>query len=160
PRGVWSFFTPFSFDSCRHQIHASPRKFCFAPERTLGVEHVPGHLRSPPMCKRFTTPALLALALVLALPRFAAAWHNDGHMAVARIAWLQLTDNDKAQVSKILKKHPHFDVFLSVGRPKDFKEPEWVFVQAAIWPDWVRDPRGKDVTPEMRKAIKKDFNKP
>src|SRR5437867_4110346 len=98
------------------------------------------------MGKSLTTLALLGL--FLALPNSAPAWHKHGHMAVARIAWLQLGDKEKTQLTKILKAHPHYDVFLNADRPKEVKEIDWVFARAATWSDWVRNPQGTDLTPE------------
>jgi hypothetical protein len=105
-----------------------------------------------------TTLAVLSLAL--ALPSRVAAWHNDGHMAVARIAWNQLTDKQKTSLSKLLKAHPHYEVYLAADRPEGVPEPEWAFVRAATWSDWVRDPFGAGLSQEDRKAIKEQFNKP
>jgi hypothetical protein len=58
--------------------------------------------------------------MMLALPLPAKAWHNAGHMAVARIAWEQLDDGQRKQAYQILRSHPHKDVFLAIGRPEDF----------------------------------------
>src|SRR5262249_4979495 len=84
------------------------------------------------------TPATLIIVLGLALASPAVAWHQNGHMAVARIAWLQLGDKEKAQVAKILKAHPHYQVFLAADCPKGVPEIEWAFAQASHWSDWVR----------------------
>jgi hypothetical protein len=110
------------------------------------------------MRMRVTTAALLGLALAWATP--AAAWHNDGHMAVARIAWKQLDDRQRTRVAGILKAHPHYDGFLTVDRPEGLPAVEWAFVQAAIWPDWVRAPVAPNLSADDRDAIVKEFNKP
>ena len=89
--------------------------------------------------------ALLAAAvLVLALPRIAPAWNSIGHMAIAKLAYDQLDDGTKLRVYELLKKHPHYETFLAAGRPAGVEEPEWVFMRAAIWPDWVRSRGEKD----------------
>jgi hypothetical protein len=103
---------------------------------------------------------LLGLALTLALPSPAAAWHQDGHWAVARIAWKQLEDKHKVQLAKMLKAHPHYDLYLRANCPEGVKEIEWAFVRAAVWPDWVRNPYAPSLTNEQKKAIVKQFNKP
>jgi hypothetical protein len=79
-----------------------------------------------------------AVVLLAATARPAAAWHNRGHMTVALIAYRQLDDGQKKKVQQILKKHPHFEEFLSANRPDDAPLDEWVVMQAAVWPDWVR----------------------
>lgn len=94
---------------------------------------------------------LLAAVFVLVLPRTAPAWNSIGHMAIAKLAYDQLDDGTKLRVYELLKKHPHYEMFLAAGRPAGVEEPEWVFMRAAIWPDWVRprgekDPRGPAVT--------------
>src|SRR5207247_4074499 len=102
------------------------------------------------------------LAILLAWPPSPAlAWHQCGHMTIARIAWKQLDDKERVQVAKILKAHPHFDIYLAAKRPKDqASEPEWAFVQSAVSADWVRDPVGAALDAPKRTAIKKQFNKP
>jgi hypothetical protein len=86
---------------------------------------------------------LVLLALVLALPSPAAAWHRDGHFAVARVAWKQLDEGQQLAVYKLLKAHPHYEVYLADQRPKELiSEMEWAFVRASTWADWVRDPMG------------------
>ncbi|MCI0459756.1 MAG: S1/P1 nuclease [Gemmataceae bacterium] len=109
------------------------------------------------MRMRLITLLLLGLGLA---PSHASAWHSLGHMAVARAAWTQLSDKHKAQVTTILKAHPHYAVYLSADRPASLGEIEWAFMRAAVWPDWVRGPRAPGLTPEQREDIKKQFNKP
>jgi hypothetical protein len=105
---------------------------------------------------RFAT--LLALSLLA--PASAYAWHSSGHMAVARIAWKQMSDAERVYYANLLKKHPHYDAFLAADRPKDVPEVEWAFMRAAAWADWVRGPfTGAPLTAEQR-AIKDKFDKP
>ena len=111
---------------------------------------------------------LVVLAAILAWPTPATAWHQCGHMTTARIAWQQLNDKERVQIAKILKAHPHYDIYLTAKRPRDLaSEPEWAFVQSTIWADWVRDPNApylRDLAPRLdaakSKAITKQFNKP
>jgi hypothetical protein len=81
---------------------------------------------------------LLTLALLFAAAPSAAAWNDKGHMVAARLAWERLTDKQRLKVIEVLKKHPHYDEFLAAKRPSGFSEPEWVFMRAATWSDWVR----------------------
>jgi S1/P1 Nuclease len=107
------------------------------------------------MYLRMTPLTLWGLALTLALPSTAAAWHKEGHMAIARIAWKQLGDKEQVQIAKILKSHPHYGSYLLVNKPNDLEDFEWAFVRAATWPDWVRDPFGPGLSKEDRIAIVK-----
>jgi S1/P1 Nuclease len=104
------------------------------------------------------TVLLLAL-LGLALARPAAAWHNGGHMAVARIAWQQLDPAQQKRAVLILQHLPFKDSFFA-GRPEGVPATVWMFTKAATWPDWVRDPFGPDLTPEDRHEIKRKYNRP
>jgi hypothetical protein len=104
--------------------------------------------------------SLLIVWFVLALAGPAAAWHQDGHMAIARITWLQLDDKEKIQVAKILKAHPHYDLFLAAECPKGVPEIEWAFAQAAVWPDWVRFPKAPGLSAADKKAVIQKYNKP
>ncbi len=109
---------------------------------------------------RVLQTGLTGLALALLIPSPAAAWHKEGHMLVARVAWQQLTDSERANFTKILKAHPHYDIYLAANRPKDLPEPEWVFVRAATWSDWVRGPSGNGLSKDESNQIKTKFNKP
>src|SRR4051794_32423010 len=82
--------------------------------------------------------AFVAVLLVGVTVRPAAAWHDRGHKTVALVAYRQLNDGQKKKVLDILKGHPHYKEFLSAQRPPDAPADEWVVMQAAVWPDWVR----------------------
>jgi hypothetical protein len=111
------------------------------------------------MRMRLIAPAFLAFAL--AFPSPAMAWHRDGHHAIARMAWKQLDAKQQIALGKILKAHPHYQIYFADGRPRDLlTEMEWAFLQSATWADWVRSPHGPGLDAEKRNAIKRDFNKP
>ena len=59
-------------------------------------------------------------------------------MVIARLAWQQLTEGQRAKVSALLKKHPHYEEYLIARKPDGFTEDEWAFMRAATWADWVR----------------------
>jgi hypothetical protein len=101
------------------------------------------------------------LAAWLLAPGLASAWHEAGHMAVARIAYLNLDDGQKAQIARILKAHPHYTIYLTQDRPREVSEVEWAFLRAAVWPDWVRPPwRPKAPrTPDVWERVRK-YNRP
>jgi hypothetical protein len=81
---------------------------------------------------------LLAFALVLAVTSPAFGWNEKGHLVTARLAWRQLTEEQRAQVIAVLKKHPHYEEYLTAHKPDGFAEDEWAFLRAATWADWVR----------------------
>jgi hypothetical protein len=81
---------------------------------------------------------LLAFALVFAAAPPAFAWNEKGHLVTARLAWRQLTEEQRAKVIAVLKKHPHYEEYLTAGKPDGFSEDEWAFLRAATWGDWVR----------------------
>jgi hypothetical protein len=81
----------------------------------------------------------LSLVVLFIFSTPAYSWNNTGHMVAARLAWQKLNQAQKDKAVQILKKHPHYEEFLSADRPNGFTEPEWVFLRAATWPDWVRN---------------------
>jgi hypothetical protein len=105
---------------------------------------------------------VLLMALILARPNTAVGWHKEGHMTIARLAWLHLNDKQKGQIVKILAEHPHYKCYMLEEMPAELTEQkiDWVFLRAATWPDWVRDPSGPCLENEMAAKIKADFNKP
>lgn len=84
--------------------------------------------------------AMLAMGL-MAMPAW--AWNDCGHMVVARIAWLKLSEEQRKTVSNILKHHPHYDSYLVDKCPEDVSPEEWAFLRAATWADHIRPPKGK-----------------
>ncbi len=68
----------------------------------------------------------------------ALAWNDKGHMVIARLAWKELNEDERAKVIAILKLHPHYQEFFKEKKPDGFTEEEWVFLRAATWSDWVR----------------------
>jgi hypothetical protein len=87
---------------------------------------------------------LIAILLLLVNAPPALAWNEKGHLVTARLAWFQLTQEQRAKVVAILKKHPHYEEYLLAGRPEGFSEDEWAFMRAATWADWVRGRRAFD----------------
>ncbi|HYT88376.1 MAG TPA: S1/P1 nuclease [Gemmataceae bacterium] len=85
--------------------------------------------------------ALTVLGLWQLKPAAVAAWHNAGHMTIARIAYQELSEPQRLLAWKWLKAHPHYARYLAADRPKEITEGEWAFMRAATWPDWVRPQR-------------------
>lgn len=81
---------------------------------------------------------LSAVLLLLAAATPARAWNDKGHMVVARLAWKELTPDERAKVVALLRTHPHAAEFLAADKPAGFSEDEWVFLRAGTWADWIR----------------------
>lgn len=90
------------------------------------------------MRKCLLASALFVAALFAAQCSSAFAWNNKGHMVVARLAYLQLSSDERAAAQAILQQHPHYDEFLKASKPHNLPVEEWVFWRAATWPDWVK----------------------
>jgi hypothetical protein len=87
---------------------------------------------------------LIAMTLTIAMPAPALAWNDMCHMVIARLAWNKLTGDQRSKVLTLLKKHPHYEEFLTAKRPDGFEEDEWVFLRVATWSDWVRTHHAKE----------------
>jgi hypothetical protein len=81
----------------------------------------------------------LLVVINLSLASHVLAWNEKGHMVVGKLAWLELTPEQRATATKLLKTHPHYDEFLSADRPEDADADEWAFMRASYWPDWARN---------------------
>lgn len=79
--------------------------------------------------------AIIGFSLLLQSPSY--GWFDKGHMIVARLAWKELDEAQRGRIIAILKKHPHVDEFFTAKCPDGISEGEWLFMQAATWPDWV-----------------------
>ena len=76
------------------------------------------------------------------------AWNGTGHMTVAELAWRKLSSGERKTVSQLLQAHPHYAELLNTNVPRNVERDEWVFLQAATWPDMVRPSRGATPKPE------------
>ena len=82
--------------------------------------------------------AMVAISLA-ASPSW--AWNDAGHMVVARIAWLRLTESQREAVFTRMKAHPHFETSLISNRPSHATDAEWAFLRASTWSDYIRPPK-------------------
>lgn len=85
-------------------------------------------------------------AIVLSqLTSFAWGFSEGGHKVVASVAYQRLTPADRAAVVAILQSHPRFRSDFRNAMPAAIANgpvedrQEWIFQQAAIWPDIARD---------------------
>jgi hypothetical protein len=67
------------------------------------------------------------------------AWGPAGHKIVASIAFRQLTPDEQQKIISLLKHHPRFEEKDFAGdMPDGVEENEWIFQQAAVWPDNIK----------------------
>jgi hypothetical protein len=98
------------------------------------------------------------IAVLLLLPTAAQAWGNLGHKIVAQIAFKDLRPETKKNVVAILRAHPRFKDDLLLHMPANFPDPGlYAFIQAATWPDMVRDPKNPFHEQELVKKQDRHF---
>ncbi len=89
---------------------------------------------------------LIALSLV-AICSQVFAWSEAGHKIVGSIAYRQLTPEQQTKLVAILKKHPRWDEDFKSKMPEELtteaEQNEWIFQQAAVWPDIARGFQGE-----------------
>ncbi|HTQ39799.1 MAG TPA: S1/P1 nuclease [Pirellulales bacterium] len=89
---------------------------------------------------------ILIAALVAAATSTALAWSEAGHKIVGSIAFRQLTPDQQDKIVAILKNHPRWQQDFESKMPAeltiDTERNEWIFQQAAIWPDMARSFQG------------------
>lgn len=77
------------------------------------------------------TFVFLCVCCVLSI---AYAWDNVGHMAVAGLAYDELTTQQQDRLVVILKNHPKLD-FITEGFPDPNIDGRDLVMAAATWPD-------------------------
>ena len=85
----------------------------------------------------------------------AGAWNGVAHRTVAELVWRQMDPGARRAASDLLRQHPHYKLLLAVDVPAGVDTNEWVFLNAAAWPDWVRQARPGD-PPKPRLVTKYD----
>ncbi len=89
----------------------------------------------------------VAVALLLAVTTTVAAWNAAGHRLIAMLAYDQMDEVARAEVVRILKKHPRFEEDFQGEMPQRIRsastdvQNRWIFAQAAVWPDIARRQR-------------------
>lgn len=96
------------------------------------------------MTNRLRTP-LAALTIVLAgvfvFPALGSAWNATGHRTIAEIAWDHMTPRARARAVELLTHGPAL-AGLATLRPTtgtDAERDRALFLNAATWPDLIRD---------------------
>jgi len=87
---------------------------------------------------RSISKVFISFALLLAAPARAFAWHDNGHMIMAQVAYLRLTPAAKARVDSLLVTPPNRRplIFLCAGYySPETCEKTYDPVQIAVWMD-------------------------
>lgn len=90
------------------------------------------------------------LTILAAAPAF--AWWDAGHKIAASIAYRQLSPEQRRHVATVLRAHPRWEQDFQGAMPESVRDgdvaeqDEWIFQQAAVWPDLARDFQGDDRT--------------
>jgi hypothetical protein len=91
---------------------------------------------------------LLLALLVTATASNSYPWGHQGHRTVAAIAYNQLTEDERNQITAILQYHPfyeeHWRPAYKTRHPQGMTFEEFAFIRAAGWPDDVRSEEFKD----------------
>ncbi len=81
--------------------------------------------------------SLGALTWCFALPALAFAWSNPGHMAVAAVAYDELTPTERTKILGVLRQHQDLSQINSGFRTSP--DDRSFFMAAATWPDLIRN---------------------
>lgn len=81
--------------------------------------------------------AVISCITTVILGPFAFAWDAVGHMAVAGLAYDELTQEEQSRLVAILKKHPRLN-FIAEGFPTEEIDDRDLVMAAATWPDLAR----------------------
>ncbi|HEX5244969.1 MAG TPA: S1/P1 nuclease [Tepidisphaeraceae bacterium] len=77
----------------------------------------------------------------------ALAWNPPGHMAIASIAYDQLSPAQQEAWVKLLRSHPRYAQDFEAAMPQNLspeQQNRWIFMRAAAWPDQARSFDGDD----------------
>jgi hypothetical protein len=98
-------------------------------------------------CTRPIPHCILAILVVLAAAIPALAWNDEGHMAVAYLAYQRLRPSTRERVDSLLKLNPYYAKWLATI-PANVSKREInlrIFMIAATWADQIRgDPEYQD----------------
>lgn len=94
-------------------------------------------------CRLRNVLGVFVLALLL-LNSSAFGWGARGHKIIGSIAYLKLSPQARQKVAELLRHHPRFAEDFQNEMPAEIAsadvemQNEWIFQQAAIWPDLAR----------------------
>jgi hypothetical protein len=59
---------------------------------------------------------VIALISFIVLVSTANAWNAKGHFVVSMLAWRQMKPEERAQIVRMLEKHPHYSAGVCIAR--------------------------------------------
>lgn len=81
----------------------------------------------------------LGLLILVTYQQEVLGWWDSGHRIIAMIAYEQLSQEQRLQISDTLRKHPRFkEDFIIPEQIGEASRDQWIFTQAAIWSDRIR----------------------
>jgi hypothetical protein len=90
---------------------------------------------------------ILLITLITAVATTALAWSEAGHKLVGSVAFRLLSSDQQAKIVSILKNHPRWQEDFESKMPAELADEnernEWIFQQAAVWPDIARSFQGE-----------------
>jgi S1/P1 Nuclease len=89
------------------------------------------------MMRRLLT-TLFASCLLLIVASVASGFNALGHSVIGKIAYDSLSIAQQQTIHEILKKHPHYEEYLTAEKPAGISDEMWCFLRATTWADWVR----------------------
>ena len=99
----------------------------------------------PPSGRRCTAApwwcGVLTVLLVAGSPQSLLAWNDAGHRGIAVAAARQMPAELRERIRADLRQHPRYAEDFEALQPprvRPLSEAEWLFAQAAIWPDLAR----------------------
>lgn len=84
-------------------------------------------------------PFAIAFLLSTLLSQSANAWNDRTHMIIAYMAYQRMKPEQRQSIADLLTEHPHYQSFLIKDRPETCPESLWLFMRAAVWPDYVNN---------------------
>ena len=96
-----------------------------------------------------TKSILCIVVAILFVVQPALAWNAHGHRVIASIAFLRLDPDRRLEIANRIRKHPRWEQDFAAKMPDVVKDgdeqiqAEWIFQQAAVWPDMPRGFRGE-----------------
>ena len=80
------------------------------------------------------------LIVLLAVPTPILAWSEGGHHLIAAVAFSLLTENERAELLRVLQEHPRYaeDFVPPEKLPNDEERTRWLVGRSGYWPDVAR----------------------
>ena len=86
--------------------------------------------------------SLVVFAIISTISNTTFGWSAGGHRVIARIAWALLDPPERQAIADIIRANPRFsrdfDMPANILPRNSETEVEWLFTQAAVWPDIIR----------------------